>query len=139
MLDNKKKKILNELFYGGQTTKTTTICGDISVTFKNLTVGDQLRIEDTMQSIEGVPVYTLHTFALKTVAATLVKYGKHDFSTSTFEEIEAFLKTLPGTILDALVEAQNTFEQEIKELLTGDVIDENFSKTGSTEDDLTAS
>jgi hypothetical protein len=130
------KKILDDLMYGGSTTKTVEICGGrISATFRNMTVNDQLTIENSMKNIDGIPAYILHQYSLKILSNMVETYGKHNFSKANPKEVEKFLTALPGPVIDELISAQNEFEKEIKKAITSDNIEENFSKTGSIDEE----
>tara|TARA_Y100000310_G_C20652274_1_gene800095 strand:- start:1672 stop:2103 length:432 start_codon:yes stop_codon:yes gene_type:complete len=135
------KKILDDLMYGGITTKDIKLLrGSLTATFKNLTVEGQLGVEGQMKALDGVPSFLLHNYAIKTLSVTLLKYGDKTFNpTEQPGEVQAFLRTLSGVIIDELIKEQNQFEKEIRVAITGKNIEENFSKTGSTEEESAAS
>jgi hypothetical protein len=135
-LTEKQQQWLEDLVVKGVVTHTTDILnGMITLTLESVIGSAQLAVEKAMTGIEGAPVYVLHLYALKSLAQAL-KAVTIKGTVTTFanpEETLAYLESRPTAIIDAIMNAQTAFEQELKSLITPEKISENFSQTPGTE------
>jgi hypothetical protein len=134
-LTPEQSKMLDELIVKGYTEKETTILdGNVIVVFRSLTTEDQLSVEREMKSIEGTPLFTVHSFSVKILSYVLRSYkaGSLVFTNKNAAETEAFIKTRATVVTDALVTAHSEFEKELKEMTSVEVIKENFTQTPSS-------
>jgi len=125
-------RILEELFDKGYATRIVQVVGDkVSATVRSLSAKDQLSIESEMgrDKLKNNPAaYIIHSYSLKLLSKTIVKYGDKEFTDS--EKAFEFLENLTNSIIDKLVKAQNGLEKDIRKALEMESIERNFSETG---------
>lgn len=134
-LTPEQSKMLDELVVKGYTEKEVDILnGKIKAIFRSLTTDAQLLVEQDMKSIEGTPLYTVHSFSVKILSYVLRSYKAGDlvFINKTAEETEAFIKTRATVVTDALVTAHSEFEKELKGITSVEALKENFTQTPSS-------
>ena len=93
-------------------------------------------IEAYMKNVEGGPVFIMHIYSVKLLAQVLKKYhyiGKDPVVFSDVEKAEAFIKTRPSTITDAMIAAHAEFEKELAQIAKSEDLEENFSQAPSSE------
>lgn len=134
-LTQEQSKILDDLIIKGYADKKTTLLdGKLEIILRSLTTDAQLNVEKDMKNIEGTPLFTVHSFSVKILAQVLQSYKAGDlvFLNKDTVETEAFIKTRPTAITDALVNAHSEFEKELKEITSVEAIKENFTQTPSS-------
>jgi hypothetical protein len=133
-LTEKQQKWLEDLVINGQTTTTEEIIrGLAKITIASLVGGTQLAIEQAIPA-EGASVYVLHSFAIQTLAQVLKAYETKDKKTvfdSTAVALE-FVKNRPTAVIDEMIQVQTKFEKELKQLITPETLQENFTTTPGT-------
>jgi hypothetical protein len=125
--ENINETILLQLFEDGfATTEVDLIPGKVQATLKNLGSQDQIQIEKEMEDITGGTPVIIHTYGLKLLGATLVKYGTNVFSDR--EAAVNFLEkaNLSSALIDKLVKSQNLLEKRVRAALNMDEIDKVF-------------
>lgn len=125
--NNNNEAILEQLFEDGFASKEIELIPNkLTATIKNLSSLDQIEIEKEMSQIKGSGPFIVHTYGLKLISATLIKYGANEFKDR--DEAAAFInKTgLSSVLIDKIVKLQNMFEKEVREALKMDEIDKVF-------------
>lgn len=124
-----KTEILDQLFNEGMYSKKIDyIPGKAQVVIRNLSVKDQLAIEDKISAEKGNASYILHKYSYMILSKTLIGMQRPDAGNSMNEQqAETFLDGLPSPIIDNLLKEQRKLEAELQAALGVDVISENFS------------
>jgi DNA mismatch repair ATPase MutS len=125
--NNNNEAILEQLFEDGYASKEIELIPNkLSAIIKNLSSIDQISIEKEMCEVKGSGPFIIHTYGLKLISATLVKYGANEFKSR--EEAAAFINRtgLSSVLVDKIVKLQNMFEKEVREALNMDEIDKVF-------------
>jgi hypothetical protein len=136
-LTEQQQQWLEDLVVKGKVTKNINIVnGKITLILDSMIGSNQLAVEKSMTSIDGAPVYVLHMYALRSLAQSLKAVIVNGITTTftTTEEALTYLEARPTVIIDAMMNAQSTFEKELKNIISPEIINENFPKTPGTAD-----
>lgn len=125
---------IEDLIFKGQATHDYSVFDDkLKFTLTTLNGNDQLEIEKRMLDVKGTNAFILHTYQLWVLVYTVSGYnGKKRLDIDSWFE---FIKSLPSTILDVLIQTQGKFEKELRTALLKKSEIENFSEPASTEQD----
>jgi hypothetical protein len=137
-MNEKQLALLDQILVQGfATTSVPILGGKAEITFSSMTAGDQLHIESEMKSVDTTtPAHFLHNYSIKMLGSVLKKYtvlGKEPVIFNSPKEAEAFIKSRPSTVVDAMVQAQGNLEKELAVLSKATDVEENFTSTPSDE------
>lgn len=135
-----QERLLNELLFNNVATKSFTLFdGKVNVVIASLGTEEQLQVEQSLDSVKGTPMYSVHVYLLKLLSKSIRSYQIDTGDTGqnivfkTADDAEKFLKKLPAPILDAMLKQYTDFQTEIAKLVSPEKIEENFSKIPSTD------
>jgi len=133
-------EILEQLFEDGYATKEVELIPNkLTIVLKNLNTREQIEIEQEMAEIKGSGPYVVHTYGLKLVGATLVRYGVNEFSDRAKANEFITNANLSSVLIDKIVKSQNLFEKEVRLALNMEEIDKVFFAQASPPKELTPS
>jgi hypothetical protein len=134
-LTEQQQSWLEDLVIKGQTATKTKIANDlITIELVSLTGTTQLAAENDMGSIAGSSVYVLHTYAIYLLAQALKSVEIKGVITNftKVDEAKKFILERPAVIIDGMINAQTKFEKDLKQLITPEIVSQNFTQTPGT-------
>ena len=131
LTDNERAKILDDIFANGKTTKTIEVLpGKLKAVIRNLSAEGLMELDELIANLKGTPTQVLHQYSLALLARTVPKYNQTTFDST--ESAYAYLKVLPGSVVDKIVKEQNYFERQVREAIQLDNLENHFFETPST-------
>ena len=122
--------ILEQIFDNGYATTTFDLIPDkLSVTIKNLSGEDYIKMDDLMIDQKGSKVKIFQLYGIHKLGFALLKYKNKTFAIDNEKrEEEAFklLSKLASPLVDKMLKEQLAFEKEVKTALQMDEVDESF-------------
>jgi hypothetical protein len=134
-MTQEQERLLNELLLNNVATKTFTLFeGKVVAIITSLTTDEQLQVEHGMAIVQGTPSYAIRIYSLRILSKVLKSYKVEDkeYTFTTPEQAEKFLRNQPGAVVEALVKKFSEFQKEIQEVISPDNLDQNFSGTSPT-------
>ncbi len=122
-----KDRFIEDLVFKGQATYGKSVLnGKLKILFKSLRTGDQMEIERIMPTVDGSATYVMHVYSVKLVAVSLQHYNDTDMTEWHVDQKEKFIKELPNTIQDVLINTYNEFQDKLHAVSVGTELDKSF-------------
>lgn len=119
-------EILNQLFDNNFVEWTASVTSKHVVTFRTISVKDQLAIDLALGQTKGTQSYVLHLYAV-----TLLSYAIKKVNTKIYSDLEQtreYVESLPTALVDALIKKFQEFDNSVKSALNPEAVKKTFTQ-----------